>query len=367
MVGSNSNSNSSIDWASRFKQKSADSKRSKSANDVEQSDRERARVYAKDSKSVNPIPYIESRGFVVKKVSSSSFSVRLNGDEYYRLDNTRNGWLWCDQYGNRGGDNIDLVKEIDGSQVTFVDAVYALGITERGYSAPVPAPVAPVERNCEFEPSENQDDIKAGRRYLYHQRDISGETVVEAERQGFLAYAYGAVAFIGRSLDGLIKAVTKRLIYAEHGEPNKRDVKGSVKAYAPILHGDAGSKTVWIVEGGTDALALHDIAMRDNKPRPTVIVSGGAGARAFIDMPHIQLLLKTADKVVVACDREKSAETQSKTDDAHVKQVERLASIGVVAKTWMPPVGCKDVVELNSKLGDDARAGVGYDSAQVYR
>ena len=148
----NSGSNGRVDWALRFKQTSANAKRS--ANDVEQGDRERARIYAKDSKSVSPIPFLESRGFVVKKVGSS-FSIRLNGDEYYRLDNTRSGWLWCDQYGNRGGDNIDLVKEIDGSHVAFIDAVYSLGITDRGYAAPVTvAPVA--DRHCEFEPVEDE-------------------------------------------------------------------------------------------------------------------------------------------------------------------------------------------------------------------
>ena len=106
---------------------------------------------------------------------------------------------------------------------------------------------------------------------------------------------------------------------------------------------------MWIVEGGTDALALHDIALRKNEPRPTVIVSGGAGARAFIALPHIQLLLTTADKVVVACDRERDADTQVKTDNAHAKQVDLMLAIGVVAQTWMPPVGCKDIAELNAK------------------
>jgi hypothetical protein len=64
-------------------------------------------------------------------------------------------------------------------------------------------------------------------------------------------------------------------------------------------------------------------------------------------MPHIQLLLKTSDKVVVACDREKSAEVQAKTDDAHAKQIEKLTSIGVLAQTWMPPEGVKDIAEFN--------------------
>jgi hypothetical protein len=319
---------------------------------LEQSSGARAKYDANDFKSLSPIPFLESRGFTVKKVGSS-FSVRLNGDEHYRLENTRNGWLWCDHYGNRGGDNIDLVKEIDGSHVAFIDAVYSLGITERGYVAP--AQVAPVERVCEFEPVDDPMAHKFGREYLMRERSINIDTVADAERQGFLAYAYGAVAFIGRAIGGLIKSATLRLIDQKQDQPNKRDARGSTKAYAPILHGDAGSKTVWIVEGGTDALALHDIASRNGQPKPTVIVSGGAGARAFIEMPHIQLLLKTADKVVVACDREKSAEVQAKTDDAHAKQIEKLTSIGVLAQTWMPPEGVKDIAEFNVAQQTKAR------------
>ena len=107
----------------------------------------------------------------------------MNGDEYYRLDNTRSGWLWCDQYGNRGGDNIDLIREIDGTQVSFIDAVYSLGITESGYSAPTP--VASVERRCEFVPSKSEADMQNARRYLWNQRNISFGTVEYAEKHGF--------------------------------------------------------------------------------------------------------------------------------------------------------------------------------------
>jgi hypothetical protein len=339
-----SNRGIDADWKSRFK--------IASANKKSKPHKANTKFDTRDIKLLNPIAFLESRGFSVKKVGVG-FSVRLNGDEHYRLDNTRSGWLWCDNHGNNGGDNIDLVREIDGSQVSFVDAVYSLGITERGYVAPVQQ--AQVDRVCEFEPTKNLSDINTGRRYLSVTRSINDDTISNAERQGFLAYAYGAVAFIGRSVEGVIKAATKRFIYGGGDSPTKMDARGSTKAYAPILHGDAGSKTVWIVEGGTDALALHDIASRNGQPKPTVIVSGGAGARAFIDMTHIQSILKSADKVVVACDREKSADVQSKTDDAHAKQVEKLASIGVIAQTWMTPVGVKDIAEFNVAQQTKAR------------
>jgi hypothetical protein len=199
---------------------------------------------------------------------------------------------------------------------------------------------------------------KFGREYLMRERSINIDTVADAERQGFLAYAYGAVAFIGRAIGGLIKSATLRLIDQKQDQPNKRDARGSTKAYAPILHGDAGSKTVWIVEGGTDALALHDIAVRTGQLRPTVIVSGGAGALSFMDMPHIQQILKSAERVTVAFDREKSLAVQDKTDDGHKKQIEKLASLGVAVRAWAPPEGVKDIAELNAEQalrgrGDD--------------
>ena len=44
----------------------------------------------------------------------------------------------------------------------------------------------------------------------------------------------------------------------------------------------------WIVEGGTDALALRDIALRQGDAPPTIIVSGGANAVSFLQRPHIK-------------------------------------------------------------------------------
>jgi len=53
-------------------------------------------------------------------------SVRAGGDEAYRVTRQQDGrWLWCDRYGNDGGDNIDLVREIEPG-TGYAEAVYRL-------------------------------------------------------------------------------------------------------------------------------------------------------------------------------------------------------------------------------------------------
>jgi hypothetical protein len=100
---------------------------------------------------------------------------------------------------------------------------------------------------------------------------------------------------------------------------------------------------VWIVEGGTDALAVQDAARGQGKTPPTVLVSGGAGVRSFLERPAIQTLLRKAARVVIACENEKDAETQARTDAHHVQQRDRVRHIapGAAVELWHPPAGCK--------------------------
>ena len=84
------------------------------------------------------------------------------------------------------------------------------------------------------------------------------------------------------------------------------------------------SETVLVVEGGVDALAAHDIARRQGRPAPTVLVSGGANVRAWMQTPWVQAVLQLAKKIIVAFEREAKAEVQLKTDAAHQVQIDRL-------------------------------------------
>jgi hypothetical protein len=162
-----------------------------------------------------------------------------------------------------------------------------------------------------------------------------------------LRYAPGAVWFVGYDEARQPRSVTQRMIN-DDATPNKRDLRGSVKAFCPILPGDA--KTVWIVEGGTDALAVQDREGGDGQP-PTVIVTGGAGVRSFLERPAVQALLCEASRVVIACENEKDAETQARTDAHHAQQRDRVRHIapGADVELWRPPAGCKDVAQLHAR------------------
>lgn len=78
-------------------------------------------------------------------------------------------------------------------------------------------------------------------------------------------------------------------------EVQQRDLRGSDKRFPPVLPGNPIS--VWIVEGGTDALALHSMARRGGQQTPTVLVSGGANVRGVLETEAAQVLLRQADRV----------------------------------------------------------------------
>lgn len=161
-------------------------------------------------------------------------------------------------------------------------------------------------------------------------------------------YARDGVLFVGYDSTGVAQNVTRRAI-APTDSVQKRDLHGSDKRYPPILSGD--QKTVWIVEGGADALALHDLYKRRGKQPSTVLVSGGANVRGFLERPEIQTILKRADRVIIASENEKNAKVQTRTEASHRKQAERVFEItGRAVKSWKPkPNQGKDLADVNDR------------------
>lgn len=266
--------------------------------------------------------------------------MRRDGDEHYRLTRQADGrWLWCDRYGNDGGDNIDLVREIEPG-TGYADAVYRLLGGPRVASVPTPPPPARVPPQM---PRAERADIERGREYL-RSRGISDQTIAEAERQGMLAYAPGGVLFVGRDEKGRAQNVTRRATNPADAV-QKRDLRGSDKSYAPILRGQ--SREVWAVEGGADALALWDLMRRAGKALPTVLVTGGAHVVSWISR-HAELL-RSAARVVIAHDRESGAERQARADAGHARQRAELERIGAKVAEWRPPEQVKDLAELNAQ------------------
>ena len=187
-----------------------------------------------------------------------------------------------------------------------------------------------------------------GREYL-SSRGISESTIAYAESCNMVRYCNGGVLFCGYSKEGTIENVTKRA--TNPNDPvQKRNFKGSDKSFPAVLNGI--SQKVWIVEGGTDALALRDIALRQGDAPPTIIVSGGANAVSFLQRPHIKEILSQAEKVTIAHENEKNLETQARTDAAHHKQgelIKKLTNAKVVH--WKPHdyMG-KDIAEANQYM-----------------
>jgi hypothetical protein len=297
-----------------------------------------------ESKRMDPTAYLEGMGFTVRK-EGRHLSVRMGGDERYRVTRKSDGhWVACDKTGNGIGDNIALVRDLEPA-LGFLEAVARL--VEGPVASREPMPEPP-RRTRPARLPQTRADRRAGRAYL-RGRGIAPGTLDHAERAGFLRYAGGGVLFVGRDASGGLRNVSKRLIAPGPDETPKRDLAGSDKTYPPILPGNP--RVVWIVEGGVDALAARDLALRRGKLPPTVVVSGGAGVRLFLDNPTVKTLLLHADAAVVARDNEATAKKQAETDAGHDRQIARIRELRGNCADWRPPAGVKGVAELNGREG----------------
>jgi hypothetical protein len=276
-------------------------------------------------------------------------SVRSGGEEHYRITRKSDGhWVTCDKTGNGIGDNIALVRDLEPA-LGFLEAVARLAEGPVASREPMPEPS---RRTRPARLPQTRADRHAGRVYL-RGRGVSSATLDHAERSGFLRYAKGGVLFVGRDVNGGARNVGKRLIAPGPDEQPKRDLAGSDKQYPLLLPGNP--RVVWIVEGGVYALAARDLAKRRGKAPPTVLVSGGATVRCFLDHPTVQTLLLHADSVVVVRDNEATEKKQAETDAAHDRQIARIRELRGNCGDWRPPAGVKDVAELNQR----ERAGAG--------
>ena len=270
--------------------------------------------------------------------------MRLHGDEAYRVTRKDDGhWVTCDKFENGIGDNIALVAELEPG-IGFAESVYRLSGAPSVATATRPAPPPVVVRQPPKMPAQSAQDLRRGRAYLQG-RGISLETIEAAERAGMLRYSARGVLFVGWDEAGTAQNITRRATDASE-IVQKRDFAGADKRHPAMLFG--ASETVLVVEGGTDALAAHDIARRAGRPLPTVLVSGGANVRSWIETPWVQKVLKLAKKVIVAFEREATPEAQAKTDQAHELQMQRLREVcGAQVAGWKPPEGIKDMGDLN--------------------
>ncbi len=181
-----------------------------------------------------------------------------------------------------------------------------------------------------------------GREY-FQQRGICLATIEYAEDTGMVRYAEGAVFFVGYDRVGRARSATWRAI--DLADPvQKREIMGSDKGYPPVLPGNPTS--VWIVEGGVDALALHDLARRAGKSPPPTIVSGGATVLSFLHHTEILEILKHVERIIVAGENEKHPAAQERADTGHRKQAQLISEISErEVIIWAPKVG-KDLAKF---------------------
>jgi len=221
--------------------------------------------------------------------------------------------VWTAWHGGEGGDAIALVRHLRPG-TSYREAVEALV-----GALPPPMPV----RSSAPEPARPtrptlpaEQDRQQGRQYLAS-RGLDAETLDVAERAGVLRYARGAVLLVARDERGEPRHVLRRGYLPDDPHP-KRALAGSDTSYPVVLRGDP--RRVVVVEGPVTGLAAQSLArLRDEEP-PTVIVTGGVAMRRWI--ANTTELLRAADWVDIAAERESDPERQAATDAAR----ERLAA-----------------------------------------
>ena len=338
-----------VAWNSRFKKASAAKRRGREQPVVEIDRRVEFERLREAAHGADLVAYMQSIGLQVEKDGAKDWIV----DDLYRITRMPdNHFVWCSWDQSRGGDPISFCMDEQG--LSFQQAIADLSggrlvQTNRkelsgGDRFPASPPIC-----------RNSDPVM---QYM-EDRGIGQKTIRRAQGAGFLRFVdyvgTPGVAFCGLGDNGKLQSMTVRLtqpIWAWDGgkEITKVDIKHSDKSFPALWRGGdpnlPSDKSVWIVEGGIDALAIVDWYLASQKAAPDIIVSGGAGVRSFLDRPHIQKMLKNADTVYVAMEHEKDQATQIKTDAAHEKQIDKICDLGcekVIA--WRPPVGSKDVAE----------------------
>lgn len=273
-------------------------------------------------------------------------------DGVMRLDRVDGKWVACDWWAGAIGDNIDLVRYVEPG-TNFPDAVFRL----TGAREDIPTRIAPVR--------EKPQDIRrpsipyergagAGRAYLRDERMISPDTIRHAETSGMVRYLDNGILITGRDASRAIRSATLR-----HIEPvrlddgsvlTKRDLADSDKTYPAVLPGS--SARLVVTEGGVNAMAIRDMAIRAGEEPPTIIATGGVGVRRWVsDNPELRQLVERADHVVIMAERESTPAKQIETD-ARRQQLARLiaeARQGEVPDVTLPPPGVKDVADWNAQ------------------
>lgn len=286
--------------------------------------------------------------------TASSYKIKIGEGEHWLLFRSKAGnWLAHDPHGERTFDAVGFVQEITGS--SFKKSLAMLNnVSETSYEAPQNATKERSQRPVELRP-QNAIASRSAMAYAL-ERGISRETLQQAKEQGFCRSDDRGIAFIGYDEQGRARCAETRALKAVEVKPGSWTTKvsapGTDKTYSPILRGQ-NPADVHVVEGGFDALALHDMYRAEGRPTPTVITTLGAKLTKFVDSPLVQEALENAEQITVWREHEKNADVQAKTDKGHTKQIDAIREhlqeqrIDAELKEGMPPSSTKDLADWN--------------------
>lgn len=305
-----------------------------------------------DARRGSPLAFLR-RHYQAVETNRRSDSISIEG--VLRADLKDGKWVACDWTGGAIGDNVALAQWVKPG-TSFPDAIYEL----TGAQAEMPMKIAPrADKPTDMRrPSIPYERGRGtGRSYLRDVRGINEQTIRAAESAGMLRYLDNAVMFTGRDEAKAIRSATLRHIQPVKLEDGtiltKRDLADSDKTFPAVLPGSLAR--VVVVEGGINALAAHDMAIRAGQEPPTVIATGGVGVRKWVrDNPALRELLERADQVEIWGEREvrdgkpdptKQAETDARRDQLATE----IAGVrqGELPDMVMPPTGTKDAAEWN--------------------
>ena len=364
-----------VAWNTRFKQASAAKRRGREQPVVEIGRRAEFERLRDSAHAADLVAYMQSIGLPVERDGVKGWLI----DDRYRVTKKQDGnFVWCSWDQSRGGDPISFCT--DEQRLSFQQAIADLSggrlvqTNRKEWSGGDRFPASPPI--CR-----NSDPVM---QYL-EDRGISQKTIRRAQGAGFLRFVDYAgtpcMAFCGLGDNGKLRSMTVCLTnpilsWDGRNEITKIDIKHSDKSFPALWRGVdpnlPSDKSLWVVEGGIDALAIVDWYRASQKAVPDIVVSGGVGVRSFLDRPHVRDILSRAVTVYVALEREKDRETQILTDASYQRQIEKIQAmaLGCDVVAWRPPVGSKDVADawnagvlpdphdlLANKSGEDGGSG----------
>jgi len=265
--------------------------------------------------------------------------------------------------GTSKGDAVQTLQQLEkakmGKDISKTQAIEIIEAFGKGRPTAINEPSASVNSSrsgiqLPAKADRNSDDLLS----YVQGRGISWSTVTAAEADDFLQRSEKGLTFIGHDSKGNIKQADTRLM-KPFKDDNGKEIRflcaeGSDRSYPPILPGSPDSKSVHIVEGGFDALALREYLARKGQDA-TIIMSGGKDNTRWTEHQHIRDLM-AGKTITVWRDNEKTPKVQAEADEAFQKltvslQQARVRDL-VVSR---PPSNLKDMAELNKHEKEQIR------------